>query len=223
MLLFGLYLVIQFSFTTIFVAAFPLAPLLALINNVIEIRLDAIKMVTLERRLVPKKTNDIGEEHWWSKNFFKTLNWYYGSKITCMCCSHVSTVHTVNYSWHQWILLSLRRVDRRVGGYWCLSRHCKWAGYWCIFGLHPSASVPFLLWPVCQQHSNRYWVRTQPCQPLLENAYVLPYCVQYTLEVNYCCFSVKLHGWLHQQHLIHCPNGRPEHRQRVFSYPDDDS
>uniref|UniRef100_A0A3Q3WWU1 Anoctamin n=1 Tax=Mola mola TaxID=94237 RepID=A0A3Q3WWU1_MOLML len=50
---------IQFSFTTIFVAAFPLAPLLALINNVIEIRLDAIKMVTLERRLVPKKTNDI--------------------------------------------------------------------------------------------------------------------------------------------------------------------
>lgn len=70
MLLFGLYLVIQFSFTTIFVAAFPLAPLLALINNVIEIRLDAIKMVTLERRLVPKKTNDIGEEHWWSKNFF---------------------------------------------------------------------------------------------------------------------------------------------------------
>lgn len=56
--------VIQFSFTTIFVAAFPLAPLLALINNVIEIRLDAIKMVTLERRLVPKKTNDIGEDHW---------------------------------------------------------------------------------------------------------------------------------------------------------------
>uniref|UniRef100_A0A3B4A932 Anoctamin n=1 Tax=Periophthalmus magnuspinnatus TaxID=409849 RepID=A0A3B4A932_9GOBI len=50
---------IQFSFTTIFVAAFPLAPLLALLNNIIEIRLDAIKMVTLERRLVPKKTNDI--------------------------------------------------------------------------------------------------------------------------------------------------------------------
>lgn len=52
---------IQFSFTTIFVAAFPLAPLLALINNIFEIRLDAIKMVSLERRLVPRKTNDIGE------------------------------------------------------------------------------------------------------------------------------------------------------------------
>lgn len=55
-----LEMVIQFSFTTIFVAAFPLAPLLALLNNIIEIRLDAIKMVSLERRMVPKKTNDIG-------------------------------------------------------------------------------------------------------------------------------------------------------------------
>nr|XP_046241075.1 anoctamin-9-like isoform X1 [Scatophagus argus] len=55
-----LEMVVQFSFTTIFVAAFPLAPLLALVNNIFEIRLDAIKMVRLERRLVPRKTNDIG-------------------------------------------------------------------------------------------------------------------------------------------------------------------
>lgn len=54
-------IVIQFSFTTIFVAAFPLAPLLALVNNIFEIRLDAIKMLRMERRLVPKKTNDIGK------------------------------------------------------------------------------------------------------------------------------------------------------------------
>lgn len=54
-------IVIQFSFTTIFVAAFPLAPLLALLNNIFEIRLDAIKMLQMERRLVPKKTNDIGK------------------------------------------------------------------------------------------------------------------------------------------------------------------
>uniref|UniRef100_A0A3Q4M1E7 Anoctamin n=1 Tax=Neolamprologus brichardi TaxID=32507 RepID=A0A3Q4M1E7_NEOBR len=33
---------------------------MALINNIFEIRLDAIKMVRLEQRLVPKKTNDIG-------------------------------------------------------------------------------------------------------------------------------------------------------------------
>lgn len=53
--------VIQYSFTTIFVAAFPLAPLLAFCNNLFEIRLDAIKMMRLCRRMVPRKANDIGE------------------------------------------------------------------------------------------------------------------------------------------------------------------
>lgn len=52
---------IQYGFTTIFVAAFPLAPLLALFSNLVEIRLDAIKMVRLRRRLVPRKAKDIGQ------------------------------------------------------------------------------------------------------------------------------------------------------------------
>uniref|UniRef100_A0A8C3B139 Anoctamin n=1 Tax=Cairina moschata TaxID=8855 RepID=A0A8C3B139_CAIMO len=55
-----LEMVIQYSFTTIFVAAFPLAPLLAFCNNLFEIRLDAIKMMQLRRRMVPRKANDIG-------------------------------------------------------------------------------------------------------------------------------------------------------------------
>nr|XP_055211676.1 anoctamin-9 isoform X4 [Gorilla gorilla gorilla] len=53
-------MMIQYGFTTIFVAAFPLAPLLALFSNLVEIRLDAIKMVWLQRRLVPRKAKDIG-------------------------------------------------------------------------------------------------------------------------------------------------------------------
>lgn len=53
--------VIQYGFTTIFVAAFPLAPLLALFSNFVEIRLDAIKMIRLQRRLVPRKAKDIGQ------------------------------------------------------------------------------------------------------------------------------------------------------------------
>ena len=52
---------IQYGFTTIFVAAFPLAPLLALFSNLVEIRLDAIKMVRLQQRLVPRKAKDIGQ------------------------------------------------------------------------------------------------------------------------------------------------------------------
>ncbi|NXS61499.1 ANO9 protein, partial [Brachypteracias leptosomus] len=55
-----LEMVTQYSFTTIFVAAFPLAPLLAFCNNLFEIHLDAIKMMRLHRRMVPRKANDIG-------------------------------------------------------------------------------------------------------------------------------------------------------------------
>lgn len=55
-----LEMVIQYGFVTLFVAAFPLAPLLALMNNVIEIRLDAIKFVKIWKRPVASKAQDIG-------------------------------------------------------------------------------------------------------------------------------------------------------------------
>jgi len=52
--------VIQYGFITIFVAAFPLAPLFALLNNIIEIRLDAYKLVTQFKRPVASRAIDIG-------------------------------------------------------------------------------------------------------------------------------------------------------------------
>ena len=52
--------VLQFGFITIFVAAFPLAPLFALINNWVEIRLDAQKFVCETRRAVAERAEDIG-------------------------------------------------------------------------------------------------------------------------------------------------------------------
>nr|XP_057935307.1 anoctamin-7 [Doryrhamphus excisus]XP_057935308.1 anoctamin-7 [Doryrhamphus excisus] len=55
-----LEMVIQFGFITIFVAACPLAPLFALINNWVEIRLDAQKFVTEYRRPVVERAPDIG-------------------------------------------------------------------------------------------------------------------------------------------------------------------
>ncbi|RWS20154.1 hypothetical protein B4U80_02926, partial [Leptotrombidium deliense] len=55
-----LEMVLQFGFVTIFVAAFPLAPLFAIINNVFEIRLDAKKMISQMRRPVAKRVKDIG-------------------------------------------------------------------------------------------------------------------------------------------------------------------
>nr|XP_008175684.1 anoctamin-7-like isoform X1 [Chrysemys picta bellii] len=55
-----LEMVLQFGFITIFVAAFPLAPLFALLNNWVEIRLDAQKFVCEYRRPVAYRAQGIG-------------------------------------------------------------------------------------------------------------------------------------------------------------------
>jgi len=53
-------LVLQYGFVTIFVAAFPLAPFFALLNNVLEMRLDAKKFLRFYRRPVPRRVKNIG-------------------------------------------------------------------------------------------------------------------------------------------------------------------
>ncbi|XP_073687580.1 anoctamin-5 [Garra rufa] len=55
-----LEMVIQFGFITLFVASFPLAPLLALMNNILEVRVDAWKFTTQFRRPVASKAHSIG-------------------------------------------------------------------------------------------------------------------------------------------------------------------
>lgn len=52
--------VLQFGFITIFVAAFPIAPIFALFNNWIEIRLDASKLVCETRKPVADRAQNIG-------------------------------------------------------------------------------------------------------------------------------------------------------------------
>ncbi|KAK6625541.1 hypothetical protein RUM43_005840 [Polyplax serrata] len=55
-----LEMVLQYGFVTLFVAAFPLAPLFAFLNNIGEIRLDAYKMVTQSRRPLAERVQNIG-------------------------------------------------------------------------------------------------------------------------------------------------------------------
>nr|XP_050852296.1 anoctamin-1 isoform X4 [Vespula vulgaris] len=55
-----LEMVLQYGFVTIFVAAFPLAPFFALLNNVLEMRLDAKKLLVMFRRPVGQRVTDIG-------------------------------------------------------------------------------------------------------------------------------------------------------------------
>jgi anoctamin-8 len=53
-------MVIQYGYVALFSAAFTLAPLLAYILNLFEIRVDAWKMCYLTRRPFPKRAQDIG-------------------------------------------------------------------------------------------------------------------------------------------------------------------
>lgn len=55
-----LEMVIQYGFITIFVSAFPLAPLFALFNNIFELRVDAKKLLFHHRRPVALRVRDIG-------------------------------------------------------------------------------------------------------------------------------------------------------------------
>ena len=67
MFLFPEYLemVLQYGFVTLFVTAFPLSPILALINNVIELRLDAKKFIKYHQRSVAHRAANIGAwEHY---------------------------------------------------------------------------------------------------------------------------------------------------------------
>lgn len=51
---------VQFGFVTLFVTAFPLAPVLALLNNYVEIRVDAAKLTLETQRPFPYGAEDIG-------------------------------------------------------------------------------------------------------------------------------------------------------------------
>ncbi|XP_063913062.1 anoctamin-3-like [Zophobas morio] len=53
-------MIIQYGFVTFFVAVFPLAPLCALINNCLQLRLDAYELVTRYRRPIPRRNPGIG-------------------------------------------------------------------------------------------------------------------------------------------------------------------
>jgi hypothetical protein len=53
-------LVIQFGYVILFVVAFPLAPLFAFVNNMIEIRVDAFRLLRAHRRPALGRSEDIG-------------------------------------------------------------------------------------------------------------------------------------------------------------------
>eukprot|EP00457_Paulinella_chromatophora_P002611 gb/GEZN01002616.1/.p1 GENE.gb/GEZN01002616.1/~~gb/GEZN01002616.1/.p1 ORF type:complete len:769 (+),score=148.43 gb/GEZN01002616.1/:55-2361(+) len=53
-------IVLQFGYLTLFVVAFPIAPLLAIVNNLVENRVDASALLVLSRRPLPRGAQNIG-------------------------------------------------------------------------------------------------------------------------------------------------------------------
>jgi len=86
--------VLQYGFVTIFVAAFPLAPFFALLNNVFETRLDAKKLLTMYRRPVGQRVRDIGI-------WYRILD----------SISKLSVITNVSFIIHQ---LLMRSVEKKI-------------------------------------------------------------------------------------------------------------
>jgi anoctamin-10/anoctamin-7 len=79
---------IQFGFVTLFVTSFPLAPVLALLNNYIEVRVDAYKLLNECRRPEPKGAQDIGS---WGviMGLMSTASVLTNAALTCFTCTRL--------------------------------------------------------------------------------------------------------------------------------------
>lgn len=104
---------IQYGFVTLFVAAFPLAPLFALLNNIGEIRLDAYKMVTQARRPLAERVEDIGA--------------WYGILQGITYCAVVSNV-SISYCFSKF------HLEKLIVQAYCSMNNTQYMLTWCNSG-----------------------------------------------------------------------------------------
>jgi len=102
-------MIIQFGYITLFVAAFPLAPLLALANNLLEVRTDSLKLCKIYRRPAPLRAEDIG-------------TWYGILEIMSVICvmtncliisftsNQFESVYDLDLRWRFWIMILCEHV-----------------------------------------------------------------------------------------------------------------
>lgn len=95
--------VIQYGYTTMFIAAFPLATVMSFINNYVQMRVDAWKLCQLFRRPIPQSREDIG-------------SWYHILEIMAVAAVFVNAAlvaftSTVvnNFTWNEriWIFIGM--------------------------------------------------------------------------------------------------------------------
>ncbi|OQV14471.1 Anoctamin-7 [Hypsibius exemplaris] len=87
-------MVIQFGFIVLFGAAFPLAPMFSLLNNIFEIRLDARKLVVQSRRPLARRAQSIGI-------WFLVLRWMTLLSAFLIAFTSESLTHVLYAAQHQ--------------------------------------------------------------------------------------------------------------------------
>jgi Calcium-activated chloride channel len=95
----------QFGFCTLFVVAFPLAPLCGLISIYVELRIDSYKLVSLLQRPIPRGAADIGR---WQHvlTFLAIASIITNSAIICFVFD--SGIGTFSLQWRVWSFLVMQ-------------------------------------------------------------------------------------------------------------------
>jgi hypothetical protein len=97
-------MIIQFGYITLFVAAFPLAPLLALANNLLEIRTDSLKLCKIYRRPAPIRAEDIGT--WFGiLEIMSIICVMTNCLIISFTSNQFETVYALDIRWRFWIMI----------------------------------------------------------------------------------------------------------------------
>mmetsp|Transcript_35625 Transcript_35625/g.44960 ORF Transcript_35625/g.44960 Transcript_35625/m.44960 type:complete len:172 (+) Transcript_35625:19-534(+) len=99
---------VQFGYMTLFVSAMPLTPLFGLINNWVEIRADAFKLMYVFQRPQPKRAQDIGT---WMVIFqiMNVLSVISNSAIICFVMENVFS-ENVLLSTKLWIFILMNSL-----------------------------------------------------------------------------------------------------------------
>jgi hypothetical protein len=99
-------LMMQFGYTTLFVASFPLAPILAFASNYVEIRVDAWKLCQLSKRPEPISAEDIGT---WQR-ILEVMS--LAAVLSNSALIAYTGTHVQNYTWstRNWIFFGIALI-----------------------------------------------------------------------------------------------------------------
>lgn len=80
------YVVVQFGYVTLFASAFPLAGLLGIVMNFIEVRTDLFKLVYVHQRPHPETVSNIGTTRSTTRKFRLCFYDFWRSLHCLVCC-----------------------------------------------------------------------------------------------------------------------------------------